>query len=390
MPFCAAPLNSLRDGISRSLGAIVLRSDDHWLEISDLFGAAALSGDWAEALNGLADGCGGAHGQLIGVGPSPSIQFNLSPRLAADDLDEFVAIGGADPVTNPRVRMGLRLPVLEAWHEVDCLDAAEASPAYGDFCRRHDIPYGSQVNLAHDASGLVGLAVLRTRVQGAPEAADRRAFEALAPHVRAAVKLQQALEGRGAQLLAGAMEGLGRIAFVCDRHGLVQAMTPSAEQALHTGPLKLRRGRLGVANPAASHRLEVAIDRASQGATSPGQGPTVTLATPGDGIGAPTIIDVVALPAAPYALGFEPRVLVVVQGAGRSQSEIEQLLQSAYGLTAAEAHVAACLGNGDSPEGIAMARQVSAGTIRTQLRSIYQKLDVNRQLELAARLAAFR
>lgn len=368
----------------------MLRSDDHWLEISDLFGAAALDGDWGAALNGLADGCGAAHGQLIGVSSSPSIQFNLSPRLDPAGLAEFVEIGGADPAANPRVRMGLRLPVLEAWHAVDCLDAAATNPSYGDFCRRHDIPHGSQVNLAHDADGLLGLAVLRTRAQGAPDRADRRAFETLAPHVRSAVKLQQALEGRGAQLLAGAMEGLGRVAFVCNRLGLVQAMTPSAERALQTGPLKLRRGRLGVTNAAVSHRLEAAIDRASQGMTAPGEASHVTVVAPSEGVGSPTIIDVICLPAAPYAFGFEPRVLVVAQGAGRSQPQIERLLQAAYGLTAAEAQIAACLSHGESPESIALARQVSAGTIRTQLRAIYQKMDVSRQLELAARLAPFR
>jgi DNA-binding CsgD family transcriptional regulator len=370
----------------------VLRSDDQWLEISDLFGAAALGEGWGPALNRFADACGGAHGQLIGVSAEPAIRFNWLPRMGPSALDEFVEIGGAEPAKNPRVRMGLRLPVLEAWHEADC--AVEAQPglggSYADFCRRYDIPHGSQTNLVRDRSGLISLAVLRTQAQGLPDAEDRRAFEALAPQARSAVKFQLALEGRSAELLAGALEGLGRPAFVCDSLGLVRDMTPQAEALLQAGIVRLRQGRLSAGECPAGRRLEAAITRAQSGVLSPGQERVDTIVLSRQDPDLVEVVDVIALPKAHYAFGFEPRVLVVARGPGRRQGEIEQLLQEAYALTASEARIAARLGDGESPDAIAHTRHVSPTTIRTQLRSIYQKMDLNRQVELAACISRFR
>jgi DNA-binding CsgD family transcriptional regulator len=370
----------------------VLRSDDQWLEVSDLFGAAALGEGWGPALNRFADACGGAHGQLIGVSAEPAIRFNWLPRMDSTTLDEFVETGGVEPAKNPRARMGLRLPVLEAWHEADC--AVEAQPglgsSYADFCRRYDIPHGSQTNLVRDRSGLISLAVLRTQAQGLPNAEDRRAFEALAPQARSAVKFQLALEGRSAELLAGALEGLGRPAFVCDSLGLVRDMTPQAEALLQAGIFRLRQGRLFTGECPAGRRLEAAITRAQSGVLSPGQERVDTVVLSRQDPDLVEVVDVIALPKAHYAFGFEPRVLVVARGPGRRQGEIEQLLQEAYALTASEARIAARLGDGESPNAIAHTRHVSSTTIRAQLRSIYQKMDLNRQVELAARISRFR
>ncbi|PIB92573.1 helix-turn-helix transcriptional regulator [Caulobacter sp. FWC2] len=368
----------------------MLRNDHHWLEISDLFATAALDGGWDTALNRFADACGGAHGQLSGVGSKP-FGFNWTPRMAPQALEELINMD-AEPASNPRARMGLRLPVLTAWHDADC--GVEAEPgldaSYADFCRRHDIPHGSQTNLLREPSGLISLAVLRTKAQGVPDAEDRRAFETLAPQARSAVKIQLALEGRGAELLSGALEGLGRAAFVCDNSGLVQSLTPQAETLLRTGLFHLRRGRLSAAHGETHRQLETAIDAARHSVSKPGHGRVTSLIVRREASDAFEIIDVVGLPKARYAFGFEPRVLVVVRGAERDPDEIERLLQAAYGLTAAEAHVAMRLGAGESPDAIACGRQVSEGTIRTQLRAIYQKMDVSRQLEFAVSLARFR
>lgn len=370
----------------------VLGSDDQWLEVSDLFGAAALNGDWAPALNRFADACGGAHGQMIGVNAEPAIRFNWLPRMDATALDQFVETGGAEPAKSPRARMGLRLPVLEAWHDADC--DVESEPGLGgsyvDFCRRYDIPHGSQTNLMRDQSGLISLTVLRTKAQGLPDADDRRAFEALAPLARSAVKFQMALEGRSAALLTGALEELGRPAFVCDGLGLVRAMTSQAEILLQGGAVRLRHGRLSADECQAGRRLEAAIARVQSGDLAPGQERTTTIVLRNEDTRLVEVVDVIALPKADYTFGFEPRVLIVARGPGRRQGEIEKLLQEAYALTASEARIAARLGDGESPDTIAQSRQVSPTTIRTQLRSIYQKMDLNRQAELAARVARFR
>jgi DNA-binding CsgD family transcriptional regulator len=57
-----------------------------------------------------------------------------------------------------------------------------------------------------------------------------------------------------------------------------------------------------------------------------------------------------------------------------------------FGLSAAEAELAAALMAGASPAAHAAARRVSAETVRTQLKALMGKLGCHRQGELAARL----
>jgi DNA-binding CsgD family transcriptional regulator len=61
-----------------------------------------------------------------------------------------------------------------------------------------------------------------------------------------------------------------------------------------------------------------------------------------------------------------------------------EVLQNLFDLTAAEARLAArlCAGESDVPE-IAKEFGVSVSTLRTQIRSVYGKTGVRRQLDLA-------
>ncbi|WP_334163471.1 helix-turn-helix transcriptional regulator [Phenylobacterium sp.] len=368
-------------------------NNEHWLAVADLFSAAALDGDWPAALNAFADACGAERGELIGIGADKAVPFNWTPRLDPAALDEFVAIGGGDPGLNPRVRMGLRAPLLRSWHDVACSTEAELRRnfVYADYCRRHDIPYGSQTNLMHDDSMLIGLATLRSERRGAPEAEDRRAFEVLAPHARAAVRMQLALEGRGADIVSGALDGLEIAAFICDGTGLVRALTRAAEAALARGVLRLRGRRLGATDAEESRGLEAAVAGAAGGRFAPG-GETVrtVLVRQADGPAAFEVVDVIALPPRPYAFGFEPRAIVVVRGGQRSHRELAGLLGLAFGLTPAEADVAVRLAEGHTRETIAEERRASLETVRSQIKTVFAKLDVRRETELSARLNRMR
>ncbi|MEM1376431.1 MAG: alpha/beta hydrolase [Pseudomonadota bacterium] len=70
---------------------------------------------------------------------------------------------------------------------------------------------------------------------------------------------------------------------------------------------------------------------------------------------------------------------------GSKEQKIE-LLQFAYGLTEKEAHVALGLIDGLSPDMIAKQSDVSIHTTRTHLKRVYEKVGVQGQTELTARL----
>lgn len=74
------------------------------------------------------------------------------------------------------------------------------------------------------------------------------------------------------------------------------------------------------------------------------------------------------------------------EGGGAGANDRLELLQLAYGLTTKEAEAAIGLLDGRSPEAISQSLDVSIHTVRTHLRRVYEKVDVQGQNELTARL----
>src|ERR687885_731380 len=66
---------------------------------------------------------------------------------------------------------------------------------------------------------------------------------------------------------------------------------------------------------------------------------------------------------------------------------LDEPLRAAFGLTPAEARLARQIARGDSLEDIAERHQVSLGTVRVQLKSLFQKTQTHRQAQLVSLLA---
>lgn len=343
--------------------------EEAWLSIVDAFNAAALEqGSWLEALAGLAAATGSHSGQLISFGSSASAQFNWITEVDPDWLEGLVAAGGTDPSRNPRLAAGLRAPVLRLLTDVDVISPEERrrNPIYADFLDNHDLPFICATTLIRTGQQAVGLAVLRSNGQREIEPDQRRIFASIAPHIRSAVRTQMALEGQAAQVLAGAFESLTLPVFICDG-------------------LTLNQQRLNAVRAEETASLAAAIQRATHGLQRPGEPPLTTLLIHRKA-GAFLVLDVIPLPRRPYSFGFEPRALVVARSGRPDPRRSRLLLQAAYRLTSAEADVALQLAGGHPPETIAANRNVSVGTVRAQIRTIYSKLNVGRQIELVARL----
>lgn len=370
----------------------MLRSDDEWLALADAFYTASLGDDWYSALEALALATGSRAGELIGVGSDKSIPFNVVTDLGEDWRQDFIAIGGGDPSVNPFVRNGGRAPELHVLQSAEFITPEERrkSRFMVEFASRHDMAHICLSPLVKNDGGLVGLAVLRSTSQGEIDAKQREVFTTIAPHVRAAVRMQMALEHQGAELMAGALETVGQAVFICDRLGQVRAMTAKAESIVGVGKsLKLRRGVLTALSRSETAALHIAIAKAVRGSTV-SEAPSVsTLAVRGVDNGC-VVLEVMPLPRREHTFGFEPRALVVCNQRRDCGDQIQSLLQSIHGLTTAEATVALMLAEGCSPERISAMRNTSLATVRTQIRAIYSKTGIHRQNELANLVATLR
>jgi len=371
----------------------MVRSDEQWLSVVDAFQMAAVTGDgWYAALEALANATGSRAGELIGLGSKNTVPFNWVTDLGQDWVADFIAVGGGDPAVNPFVRHGSQLSPLQVKASGDFVTPEErrTNPFLTEHMGSYDIPYICLTPLVKDADGLVGLAVMRSARQGEIERAERDAFASIAPHVRAAVRTQMALEHQGPALLAGAMEALSLAAFVCDGKGAVRAFTPAAE-ALVTGKsgLRLSQGRLQAASLAESKALGDAIERAAGGLLRPGA-PLVETVVVRDKTGStPLALEVIALPRSALDFSFGARVLVIAPAPEQRGRRRETILRAGFALTAAEAQVALALAEGKTPERIAAERKVALGTVRAQIKAVYAKLHVNRQVELTAKVNQF-
>lgn len=373
----------------------MIQSDEHWLALTDAFYSAAIDGQsWYFALEGLAEATGSQTGELIGLGNQAAVPFNIVTNIDPDWAEQFVAHGGGDPGINPRVGLGSRAPPLTVLSELDFRlpESYTRNPQhreYESFMDRTDRPYICLSPLERQQDMLIGLAVARSRRDGHITNEQRSTFTALAPHVRAAVRMQIALEGQGANLLMGAMETLSIPVFICDRSGQVQARTPATDQHISgANRLQLKQDLLYACQPADNTLLQEAIDSAANGASTPGLPVQRTVVLHSKGHAAlPLVLDVMSLPSRQYELCFAPRVLVIIRGKQRAEERQAVLLQTVYGLTPAETQVALQLVNGETVVAIADSRSVAVDTVRTQIKSIFGKAGVQRQVELFARIA---
>ena len=337
------------------------------------------------ALEALAEATSSARGQLIGIGGPSAIPFNWVNDFPEHAFRDFIAIDGGSPLVNTRVAVSADAPILRTCSEAEyrAVQPHMYSDIYADFCRDYDLPYGCQSKLVEGEEGLIGLALLRTERDGITTEDERALFTAVAPHVRSAVRTQLALEENGADLIVGALGQVAAAVFICADNGHVRAMTPAAEMLVTDGPLDVVGGYLTV--PEAGDQLRLLRSVARHGALEPLPLETLLIDI---GVGKlPLILDVVTAPRRSWNFGFAPKVMVIARGVGQWRASAPVLLQTLYGLSLAEADVALRLAQGQSRQGIAEHRQARIATVRSQIKAIFVKLGVTREIELVAMLS---
>lgn len=253
---------------------------------------------------------------------------------------------------------------------------------YYDFMDRYDLGL-ARIALAEKRPALtIGMNFYNSAGKGLSEDGET-ILGLLAPHFRRACNLTQALaevEDRAA--LGEAWFQARAASLILDGKGNVIRVNAAGEAllALSDG-LTVVKGRLLAATSRDRDRLDAEIAGAL-GISAPN-------ASAGDFL---LISRPSGLPA------FAVSVVPLKQRAGRERviltiaPTVPRLsplgLQKAFGFTRSEALVAAALGEGRSPEEIADDRAVSLHTVRTQIKSLFQRLDVNSQSELVSRITA--
>ena len=362
------------------------------------YDAAAGFCGWDGILSDLARLLGGSAAVLGVVGPrcpGRVVQVGVEAACMARYLERYAG-------RNELEARSASLPVGAVVTDECVMPKAEfLRTAYYDECLR---PQGFHSLLTLRAArgergAVANVCVLRSASEGGFGAEDVELFSRLAPHLRRAVAVHIRLaEAEGERrALAGALERLPRAAFLVDGAAAVRLANTAGAALLTTrdGGLRADPGEGGALRAARAE--ETALLRRVVAAAVPGRGaaapcgghvclsrppprpPLVASATPLSAAGlAAAGVAAASLPPVPMAL------LLVADPEARPQAPPPALLREAFGLTRAEAEIAARAAGGEGVPALAATLDISPGTARLHLHRVFEKTGARRQAELAA------
>lgn len=222
---------------------------------------------------------------------------------------------------------------------------------------------------------------------------DRRALEALLPHIARAWRVKRALTEMQSLVgaLSSALDRLERAVVVTGPEGEIRFANHSADRLLSRGnAIDAKSGRLRAARPRHSDALHALIGRAAETAIGKGAMAVDAVALPCDE-GAP--LAVVAEPLAPAhgsCIGGAAKAgaILFIGDSEASRSPPAGRMQIVYGLTTAEARLAAAIVEGNGVTSAGESLGISPNTAKYHLKAVFGKVGVANQAQLVRRVLA--
>jgi DNA-binding CsgD family transcriptional regulator len=227
--------------------------------------------------------------------------------------------------------------------------------------------------------------ILRAEAQGHFTREEAPRLAALNPHLARMIRLSERFALGQASAQMAMLDRLGCAAVLLDRSGHVRGMNRQADALMGEG-IAVCRGVLRAADAPSDRDLRRLLEWAGSGPLSRSAPPPRHVVVQRAGRRA---LVVEALPVAGLAADCfgQACVLLAITDLEARSPLPEALLRSAFGLTAAEARLAARLGAGERLEDAAGALGITKNTARVQLRAVFAKTGTSRQPELVALLA---
>jgi DNA-binding CsgD family transcriptional regulator len=354
------------------------------LDAVDAIYAAALEPEqWSDALDQIARVVGGVGTLLLPV--SPVSEFGV---IHSPSLNESVRAyeNGCWRYDCRNQKGQVRRVTSGVYTDSDVLDedSIRRDPFYQEFLRPHGLGAFASHLFTAVPGHVLSLSVQRDIRRGPFEGDDLRTLSMLGGHVTRAVATAVKLAGvdRVNRALTSGFEQL-RCGVILINENRTVILVNEAARSLFGGAINVSGGRLQASRSQDQKALDdligsclprsavacppVAISRQHQGCP-----PLLVQAVP---VRADTADRVGQL-----ALGSG--VLLLLHELGETRTCVErQLVQ--MGLTRGQARVAEAIGGGLSPREAAAELGLTEGTVRSVLKTVYGRLDLSRQSQLA-------
>ncbi len=363
---------------------------DRTLAVIEGFYSAALDETlWPAALRNLTDFTGSQASSFWvldrteGLPPRlPTfIYVNFDPHVIQDYVSQIAPL---DPtvrylVTHPQqsiVHDGL----VKNWRDKD-------SRAYADWHERSVETRFRMVGQACVASNMqAGVALHRTAKAGSYLPREIERFAVLHSHLKRALVIASRLSSLGAmqQFSVEWLERNSAGVLLFDECGHLVFANSSAQQVISGGDgICLTAGGLVLASKRDNNRLQSLIAQAlkSEGGASVASGGIMRASRPSGKQPYGISVSPVSRPYPILSL-FRPALCIVITDPENFVALPVARLQSAFGLTPAEARLAERLAAGEDLRAASAKLKITYGTARTRLAQIFQKTGTRRQGEL--------
>ena len=308
---------------------------------------------------------------------------------------EGVAAGAlsADFATLYRLRWGAvdpRRRFLERAHVesifVSHYDLADVAGEDGGFERaflaEQGIAHSLGANLTDIGPRYRQIFVERAAGRAPFSAAEVIEFRRLVRHMANAERLAHAIDERAVdlELPHRILDNMSIGAVIADQNGQVRFANAAATEIFADNDgLALRDNRLQAARSFETNSLTAALREAASDARTVKQDGALLIARPS---GKPPYAVIVIPLTAPGAATKASRALMFVSDLAHRNNELAPRLSQLFGLSKAEARVAAGIAEGRRLIEIAQEFDVGMPTVRTQLRAVLKKVGANRQADL--------
>lgn len=353
--------------------------------LASLHSAPLEEANWQAFFDGLCDETHAMHGLFLAAGLKQGTaqilaqggrQFNAEMQRQYNEY--FWRI---DPYWNA-YKQKPRVGVI-AGEELVTPQDVERSEFYNDLAVPTGVQHAVVVPAIVTPHGVEAISLWRGTQQEPFEKSTLELLKLLLPHIQAALKTRRALALANvrASRSEAALDAAASACFILHSSGKVLHLNQSAEELIQRQVgLKLVQNRL-VANETVQNRALQALvaSAASAGGAAPAQ-PGGMLALHRAAGQRPLYVTVLPL-RLPVATA-PTHVLVLVTDPESTANYPEAMLKELFGLTPAEAEIANALLAGFSVDEIAELRRVTPGTLRIQLKTIFQKTNTRRQSEL--------
>ena len=292
----------------------------------------------------------------------------------------------------PRTRVSARRPKGSIVYDSLFLSEQEMDrdEFYSDLLGRDGLRYFLGSYLANEQDGFVLMTVQRARRRGHVGADEVERMRLLSPFLSSAIATWRRIGAlaQHAGSLGAVLDNVADGIIVIDARCRVRHCNRLAEAILaRNDALTVRNGAIAFADLAAGLQFERCMQTLREGRFSANDDRFLVLRKFNR---SPYLVRLAPLPPAFEDFGgLAPWAVLFVTDTAARHTVDGTLIKTAFGLTATETSLALAIHEGKALSDWAEQRSVSINTARTHLRRLMQKMDVSRQSEIVARLAAY-